>query len=51
MVPLRIKRIGVPIYKSVAFDVKIAKHTEQDDFSIVELSEELPFPVANTHKV
>jgi len=34
----------------VAFDMKIAKHPEQDGLAICEFSEKLPFSIANAHK-
>jgi hypothetical protein len=35
----------------MAFDMEAGKHTEQDYFTIVEFAKELPFTVANSHKV
>ena len=50
IIPRYIERISVPFDESVAFDLEVGKHTEQDSLAIVELTEELPFSIANTHK-
>jgi hypothetical protein len=50
-IPIRIERISVAVYEFVAFNTKIAKHSEKDGFSIVKFTEELPSSVAYPHKV